>query len=420
MSESVLSTLEIWVVYALWIATIIRIPIAIRLPRSFAWWIAIFLESLSMTIAQPSLGIALNRYTGIPNIETLFKHLLFIAFEALVFYVVNIVNDKKTRRSRRIIFGYTACTGSAITILFYYANDTAGPYFLPDRITLSPLLLYWLTYLCYIACVSTVAFLLFWRSAHKAESKTLRISLGFLAIGFAAGVSYAVLRLVLLISDETPLIDAMRLAMYTGLLCFVIGSLLPTIPDYAKMVWSYRSRLKLYPLWSDLLDATPSIALAKPRGVFQELSINALDFRIYRRVIEIRDGLIALRKHISHDLPQRARQFALLNGVRVDELDVTVAACVLEVGRRAKLNGDTAPVSIAAIPYPLNEVGKSSLGDEVNFLCRLAKAHRNSIVRQFADTVSAAPGLETAKQSSRIDTGSSTEVVLFQQRNEDQ
>lgn len=383
-SPSVLADLDRLVVAALWTATALRIPIALRQPRSLIWLLAILVEALSMTVNEPLIGAALDQFTRVPFLETLAKHVLFLAFEALIFLVVNVAIGYKARRNQRAIVGYTIVTALAMTVLFFFANNTVGPHFLPYRVTLSPLTLYWFAYLSYVAIDSTMAFLLFWRASRKAESGILRVSFGFLAVGFAAGLGYATIYIALILGK--PLYSSMALIMYGGLLCFVVGSSLATIPDYLAMAWSYQSRLRLYPLWRDLQSVTPGIALTGPQGIFHEISTVSLQHRLYRRIIEIHDGLLALRKHIPHDLPHRAQQFVLLNSDAVNDIELTATACVLEVARRAKARGDALPDTIAPVPFFMAEVGEFNLVAEASALIQLANAHRSPIVREFANT----------------------------------
>lgn len=56
---------------------------------------------------------------------------------------------------------------------------------------------------------------------------------------------------------------------------------------------SYRSYRALYPLWRDLYESSPDIVLEPPGAV-----VSDLDYRLHRRVVEIRDGWRDLRPYI--------------------------------------------------------------------------------------------------------------------------
>ena len=54
----------------------------------------------------------------------------------------------------------------------------------------------------------------------------------------------------------------------------------------------------LYPLWTDLLRDVPQVALEPPASRWRDrLQVRDLEFRLYRRVIEIEDCLCALDRY---------------------------------------------------------------------------------------------------------------------------
>lgn len=63
------------------------------------------------------------------------------------------------------------------------------------------------------------------------------------------------------------------------------------LTDWAR---SYRSYRALYPLWRDLYESSPDIVLEPPGSA----SVSDLNYRLHRRVIEIRDGWRDLRPYI--------------------------------------------------------------------------------------------------------------------------
>jgi hypothetical protein len=62
---------------------------------------------------------------------------------------------------------------------------------------------------------------------------------------------------------------------------------------------AYRSLVVLRPLWTAIRDAFPEIILVVPgRAAFERGGADNGQLRLYRRVIEIRDGMLALRPHL--------------------------------------------------------------------------------------------------------------------------
>ncbi|MFJ8827886.1 MAB_1171c family putative transporter [Streptomyces sp. NPDC102467] len=83
------------------------------------------------------------------------------------------------------------------------------------------------------------------------------------------------------------------------LIGWTIPSWAPSVEAAASLVRSHRDHLRLRPLWISLYRANPDIALDAPRTLFHEaLSLHDADYSVHRRVIEIRDGLVALTPYL--------------------------------------------------------------------------------------------------------------------------
>ncbi|WP_406172330.1 MAB_1171c family putative transporter [Streptomyces sp. NBC_00996] len=78
------------------------------------------------------------------------------------------------------------------------------------------------------------------------------------------------------------------------------GGRLAAALDRPRAHWRYRA---LEPLWSALHAQLPEIALASAVPSWRPCSLRLAHFVLYRRVIEIRDGLLALRPYIHPDVP---------------------------------------------------------------------------------------------------------------------
>jgi hypothetical protein len=93
----------------------------------------------------------------------------------------------------------------------------------------------------------------------------------------------------------------------------------------------WRSYRDLHPLWSVLHQSVPQIALSPPRGLRHQIG-----FRLYRRVIEIRDGELALRPYLYAAVAEAAASAAAKSGLSADDLDTMVEATVLAAALQAK------------------------------------------------------------------------------------
>ncbi|QEU89962.1 hypothetical protein CP970_02725 [Streptomyces kanamyceticus] len=97
----------------------------------------------------------------------------------------------------------------------------------------------------------------------------------------------------------------------------------PSLGRAARWIGKYRAYRRLRPLWLALSRAVPDIVLDPPvlGGLGDILPLRDLDYRLYRRVIEIRDGQHALRPYLpketrSCDAEAEARDLRIALGAQ--------------------------------------------------------------------------------------------------------
>ena len=130
---------------------------------------------------------------------------------------------------------------------------------------------------------------------------------------------------------------ASKLLPTSAYLLVLVGATLPTL-----LTWlgRYRRYRRLGPLWRDLYRADPAIALDPP-AVPDAFAVVRLRLRLYRRVIEIRDGLLALRPYRDPVVAAAARDRATRAGLHGPPCDAAVEAAVIAAALRAKAEGPT-------------------------------------------------------------------------------
>lgn len=160
-----------------------------------------------------------------------------------------------------------------------------------------------------------------------------------------------------------------------------------TIPSWgprmaAGRVWLQRLRTyrQLYPLWRVLYEATPDIALDPEQA--HRGSVRDLEYRLVRRVVEIRDGWLALRPYFD---AQVAREAAARCGPQGREREDAVHAAVLAAAVRAKARADK-PAEL----YTADPQGGTDIAEETAQLLRIARQLRTSDVARPA--AEATPG----------------------------
>lgn len=123
--------------------------------------------------------------------------------------------------------------------------------------------------------------------------------------------------------------------------------------DWAR---SYRSYRTLYPLWRDLYESSPDIALEPPGA-----SVSDLDYRLHRRVVEIRDGWRDLRPYIDRTGGAAGPEH---RGASEEARQAFAEAAQIRQALRAKTAG--------TIPDDNKDAGDFDDRDTVNFSAEVA------------------------------------------------
>jgi hypothetical protein len=217
----------------------------------------------------------------------------------------------------------------------------------------------------------------FLRYARLVDRHWLRRGLRLMAISSMFALAYSLitlasvvaLRLDLAIHDRTRPIAA--LLANSTVLVFIAGS---TMPAWGPKLQRLRAYRQLRPLWRALCQATPEVVFDAPNPRrLGRWRIPDLDFRLYRRIIEIRDSRLALRPYLDQDATAAARRLAQAAGLHGDALRAVVEASVLADAIYAKADGRPAQA------HPMDDTpGGMDLAGELAWLTEVAKAFAGS------------------------------------------
>lgn len=212
------------------------------------------------------------------------------------------------------------------------------------------------------------------RYARLADTVVLRVALHMVVAGTAIASLYLVSKSVLSASYRFEFTDefgrstfASKLAPTAANLLVLVGAVLPAAVTGLGRHRRYR---QLGPLWRSLYRADPAIALDPPT-MPDFLVLGRIRLRLYRRVIEIRDGLLALRPYRDPAVAAAARERAHRAGLHGARLDAAVEAAVVAAALRARADGvapgDTENATVT---------GGDDLAAETAFLGLVASAYR--------------------------------------------
>lgn len=209
----------------------------------------------------------------------------------------------------------------------------------------------------------------------RSAQRPLALALRLIAVGCWLGLGYIAVKVVFVVmlvtgrgaADGGLESTASRLLAVGGGLLVIAGSALPYLSHQlgTARVWivTYRNLRRLYPLWALMYRAEPGIALDPPRSrLVDALRVRDLDLRLYRRVIEIRDGYLALAPY----LPPTADRLTRRDDAQSEVRDLLAAVTNKGQARIIDLEPHSGPASTA------------TLAEEVDHLARLARLLRTS------------------------------------------
>lgn len=154
-----------------------------------------------------------------------------------------------------------------------------------------------------VACLVMFTFSLA-RSAAGRPRGTFRTGLRILVCAAVMTIAWVLFSglpsLWLQITDlaDTDFLPRARLVGLCAMVLWVVGGLFTTWDGALRLVRAWQGIRAVTPLWKELVAAHPQIALPVRHDI---------EFTLYRRVIEIRDGLLALRAHVPPHLGEWLR-----------------------------------------------------------------------------------------------------------------
>lgn len=220
------------------------------------------------------------------------------------------------------------------------------------------------------------------RYIRTVRDPAVRTGLLITTVGASCGLLYSAVRLTdLIVSFDQISLPALEsvaaLAAASGATLVMVGL---TFPSWSSVYSTARTRMRrrrcfrqMEPLWQALVRAVPGIVLDPP---LHDGTGRDFEFRLRRRVIEIHDGVLALRPYRSSDEAERAEMLATDNALAGILRAAHIEAACLHAALAAKAAdrlGNGSPTD--------HRYAGTSLDDEVHWLAHLARAfahHRSA------------------------------------------
>jgi hypothetical protein len=327
-------------------------------------------------VNTPFVYVRFDALFGVPNLARLIAHYGIIGFAVSVqMLLLHWTVERPSPRSTWVRLVAVAAAVVAMAVFFVLAPlDTSLTSEFTARYGDAPYVAaYMLVYLGYFVVALLDILRLSWRFTGLTRQPFLRLGLRLVSYGAVFGLAYCLEKGFYIASRNAGLepipadVQEQMSPLLTGPGCvlMLIGF---TIPSWgprlaAGRAWLRRLRTyrRLYPLWRLLYEATPEIALdpeQPPRG-----SVRDVEYRLVRRVVEIRDGWLALRPYFDARV---AREAAATRGGQD-----AVHAAVLAAAARAKARGERPEELYIADPQ-----GGTDLAEETAQLLRIARRLR--------------------------------------------
>ncbi|GLZ33951.1 hypothetical protein Lesp02_61390 [Lentzea sp. NBRC 105346] len=280
-------------------------------PAYRALLVAFASKGIALTLAHSALLSGISRWSGVANLGILLQHLFGgIVFTAAVLVILVFWSYPPERARRMARVRVAACAGAAVVLILLWAitssNLTGRTVDYLVQTSSRPVgAAYLLVYTAAMGIGLVEIARLCWGSARTTREPWLRLGLQLTTIGSAIYLIHPLNRAVSVIAKKMGLnpLDWEPLsltAIGVGTVLLVVGL---TIPAWGQWLQDYRSYRRIRPLWLALYAKVPGIALEPLGSPWGDLR-----YRLYRMVIEIRDGWRALRPALDPEVASRAEE----------------------------------------------------------------------------------------------------------------
>jgi hypothetical protein len=387
-------------VTVLWMVVLAQFPSQRNAPIRRAVWHTMLLLAAIGTLDVPAIGARLDSAVGLPNAADVAQHVLAIATATLGRHCAEQVigtPPPRTRWSAAAQTALPAATVAALLVLFAlspartHPTDAALYTDFPMQFAAHPgVIAYWLIFAAYLSTTFALIARLAWRYGRRAGRSPLGHGLLLLAAGMVAGLCYLGYGTAV-VAARAAGVQGSFISTAPGVIQGLFGALialvavgcgLPATRHWApvRQAALYRSLRRLYPLWAGLCQAVPGIALDPVPAWADRLDPRDLRMRLYRRVIEIRDGYMALTPVAVPGIEDLVRAATGEHRLCPADQATLAAAIQLELARRAELRGDSWRLAAAdgLPPANLEFLAATDLDSEVRLL-RTVAAHWTTI-----------------------------------------
>jgi hypothetical protein len=278
---------------------------------SWALLSAFVSKALGYTFAVPLTAKLVDDYSGVPNLGALLIHLfegIFFSGAVLITLALWLYEPKeacRVARHRLLATGIVVAVMVCFWLIAFDSNRSRSLHYIIQESHRPVVALYSLIYVGALLLAATEIIRLALTFSRRASDRWIRSGLRLMGAGAAAYLINIIDRgstvfHVIFGFDPLQWEGIFLIASSMGTVLMVVGLTIPSwgasIEQAQDWLISVRAHHKLYPLWRALVDTTPGIALDAPRcRAADSFNVTDIRYRLYRRVIEIHDGLLVFQ-----------------------------------------------------------------------------------------------------------------------------
>ncbi|WP_331453748.1 MAB_1171c family putative transporter [Streptomyces sp. SS162] len=366
-------------VLLLWAAVLLRARPAARHPGQRGLWLAVACAAAALTLHLEAVSAYAAALTGSPRAVGLVKNQAGIVSAGAILHFA--VHTTGSRRRTGAVLATTVAVMAALLALAGLGSPHApghGPY---PTLACPRCAAYWLLLVTVHVAACALCARVCWRYGRSGPHRSVNLGLTLLGWGSASAGLYWLAHYYLMAVEGRPG-GVLRLVLSAHAVLCAAVLMVPTALQLRRAAGHARTVWRIWPLWRDLVEAVPHVALAGTRCRPLTLLRPQLPWRqlAYRKVIEVRDALLVLSHYTDPAVSRAARAHVARWGIPAERADAHVTACVLRGARAARLAG--------ADPDPAAEVLAADreacgLAAETAVLLRLTEAYLSPCARAF-------------------------------------
>lgn len=340
------------------------------------------LASLALATTVQAFSGTIDAGSGVPHFAEVLSDAaaMTAACAGRVFLLhVNYPAPSAGVRARRRYAGLAAAVATVAVLFVAMPPETAPPSAGEDSV-------YFYVYIGYVAITLPAVCRLGLRYSRLTGRPALRLALRVIVAAGMCGMGFLAAQAAMLIGNDVgrPLrIDgwiALPLEMTTEVLLLAgvtIPALGARLGALVRWIGDCRSYRVLHPLWLALHETNPDLSLMPPPRTGRRAWRRDVGFLLYRQVIEIRDGQLALRPYVHPGAVEVARTLARRAGLPDEEVRAVAEAAAIAVGIAAKTRGRGPDGDPSPPPAPPHG---PDLDAEISWLAEVSRAFTTSPV----------------------------------------